>query len=579
MVFVSTSPRGERVATPPKSARRYRPPDSPQAPPSPATERPKTAPDKPKKHAAPAEPRNPPTPTKPAAVPASGTAPAPAPAPGPAQSVAPAARRPPGALAALSSAAPAAALSATAESKGHRSHRSHAPAAAAPAAAPAAESKGHRSHRSHSEKTADADSHRSHRSHSHRSGQGLLLTGDIGGTNARLQLWRVGSSGSSGSASLFYRATYRPSEFRNLGPVLSRFLEDAARETKAAVPAPARAVLAVCGPCLEGGRRNESNNIPSWCPPGASIATHDAGKVEASLGWAARTLSFINDFEAIGHCIAAHLSSKAPDSARPRKGGVRTLHAPGGDVAPPSPSSPAACVGAGTGLGACLVVPQPSTHSRATFSVLCSEAGMTETLCPRDELEWRLLCFLRRSDRVGASVDGGADGGGGFLEVERVVSGPGLAATLAFLAGETDARMAETRALAGTPALSPEAAAAVAAADEDTRPAVVASYAQQGEPLCLAAVDLFLSFYGRALGTAAMTFSCDRGLFIAGGILPKLSWRVPCLGGSPGPDPLLEGYLQQGPKMSGFVGRIPLRLLDDNDAGLKGCLNVALSSL
>jgi len=65
------------------------------------------------------------------------------------------------------------------------------------------------------------------------------------------------------------------------------------------------------------------------------------------------------------------------------------------------------------------------------------------------------------------------------------------------------------------------------------------------------------------------------GLFIAGGILPKLAWRLPCLGGVASDDPLLDAYLDQGPKMAATVRRVPLLLLDDGDAGLKGAAAVA----
>ena len=33
----------------------------------------------------------------------------------------------------------------------------------------------------------------------------------------------------------------------------------------------------------------------------------------------------------------------------------------------------------------------------------------------------------------------------------------------------------------------------------------------------------------------------------------------------------MQGYLGAGPKMAEAVSRIPLLLLDDDDAGLKGC--------
>jgi hypothetical protein len=42
---------------------------------------------------------------------------------------------------------------------------------------------------------------------------------------------------------------------------------------------------------------------------------------------------------------------------------------------------------------------------------------------------------------------------------------------------------------------------------------------------------------------------------------------------------VLRGYLNCGPKMSGFVARVPLSLVEDADAGVKGCLYLALGAL
>ena len=191
---------------------------------------------------------------------------------------------------------------------------------------------------------------------------------------------------------------------------------------------------------------------------------------------------------------------------------------------------------------------------------------MAESLSPRDEAEWRLLTFLRR--RAAAAGDAS-----GFVEVEQVVSGPGLGAVVDFLVADGFA-----------PPLSAAAAAELAAAEAEDRPAVVARLAQRGESaLCLRAVDVVLGFYGRVLASAAMSFACRGGLFVGGGILPKLAWRVPALGGAAdaagGGCALLRGYLECGPKMSGFVARVPLMLLEDADAGVKGCLYLALSLL
>lgn len=374
----------------------------------------------------------------------------------------------------------------------------------------------------------------------------MLLISDIGGTHGRLQLWDP----SSPDPSLVFSATLAPSSFPCLELMLRAFL------AAAALPSPARirlAVLAVCGPTWSEGRFNESNNIPRWCPPGRSVSFHDATALEAALGWAPSTLRFINDFEAVGFGVVSLLGGGGGASA---PAAPRCLRAATGGAPPPPRAAPAACVGAGTGLGACVIAP-PRGGGFADAAVIPSEAGMADTISPRTELEWRLLRHLR-------------SGGAGFAEVERVVSGPGVVEIFFFLQAD------------GAPGAGDASAAAVAeevrAAPEEARGAVIARHARLaaeghgggGGALCLAAVDLFLTFYGRFLTTAAMTHLCYNGLFIAGGILPKLAWREGVL---------LAAFADAGPKMGDTVGRVPLFLLEDADCGLKGALFFALRLL
>jgi glucokinase len=398
-----------------------------------------------------------------------------------------------------------------------------------------------------------------------------LVTADIGGTNARFECWSTRRGDASAEPlSLVLRSTYRPSSFASLTPLLAHFLADASASlpSSSSPPTgvvPARTVLAVCGPCWDGGRKNESNNIPGWCPPGSAVSFNDASAVEAALALPANSVTFINDFEAVGWGVAALRDRDAPEPTRPSA--PLSLHA-----AEAVPTAPSCCVGAGTGLGACVVVPLPaSSAAGAGFTVLPSEAGMTDTISPKSEAEWRLLQFLRR--RVGSP----------YVEVERTATGPGIHDILAWLQEENEGEGEGEG--EGVGRLRPEAEAELSQAAEEEKAAVISKWAQEaGEPLCLEAIDLFLSFYGRFLCTSANTFLPYGGLYIAGGILPKLAWRLPCLGGGGagggrsdgGGDPLLRGFLDGGPKMSGTVARVPLWLIGDPDVGLKGCLYVAL---
>ena len=165
------------------------------------------------------------------------------------------------------------------------------------------------------------------------------------------------------------------------------------------------------------------------------------------------------------------------------------------------------------------------------------------------------------------------------LQVERVVSGPGLFDVALFLAATRGcpSLLAELGALSVEN--GPERVATLARNHHDKtmgasvdRTAVATS--STSGAIALAAVDVFLTYYGRTLGAAAQTWLAFGGLFIAGGILPKMSWRW----SSDGPhNPLLAAYLDQGPKLSDLVSRVPLLLLEDDATGLMGCLYYALN--
>ena len=374
-----------------------------------------------------------------------------------------------------------------------------------------------------------------------------LLTCDLGGTNARLVLHLPTGA--------VHRVTERPSAHAGLGALLRHFLSTA----PAGAPAVFRAVLAVCGPTWDSGRKNESNNIPTWCAPGSAVSFHDASVLEAELSWSPGTLSFLNDFEAIGHGISSFLASSSLSGGGGGGGGALDAPARLSAAPAPPPSALALVVGAGTGLGACILAPGGS--GSGDYAVFQSEAGMAAALQPHSEAEARLLAFLRR--RLGSA----------HVEVEAVVSGPGISALLDWLC--TAEELAAAAAADGLQ-LDSETAAAVARASEEERPAVICAAAQSGEPLCLRACDLFLRFYGRWLGACALSFLPFRGLFIAGGVLGKFAWRLPCLGARAfADDPLLEAFLDQGPKMSNLVRRVPLWHVADEAAGLKGCAAVA----
>ena len=294
-------------------------------------------------------------------------------------------------------------------------------------------------------------------------------------------------------------------------------------------------VLAVCGPIFNNRRSNDPNNVRME-PDGSRWATQHAETIENDLGLQPNSLIFLNDFEAIGYCLAAQVASQAPALCQSTK--TVLLHQATSDDVNNS-QSPVACLGAGTGLGACYL----TTDNWGQYQVYPSEAGMVDTFSPRSDEEWALLKYLRRNQS--------------FIEIEQLVSGPAFVTMLQFYSEYLNQP------------LPSKLEHDLQQVSQDDAPAVISQHAcEYQDPLCLRVVDTFLDVFGRVLGTAAQSFLPYRGLYITGGILPKLAWRWE----NNAENLLLKSYLDQGPKMSAIVARVPLILINDDDLGLKGCL-------
>ena len=295
-------------------------------------------------------------------------------------------------------------------------------------------------------------------------------------------------------------------------------------------------VLAVCGPIWNNGRSNDTNNVRME-PDGKGWPIQHAETIENELNLTRHSLVFLNDFEAIGYCLAGQVDPQANELCKFSQ--MLLLH----EVPSENQSetkSPVACLGAGTGLGACFLSPDGSGR----YQVYPSEAGMTETFCPQSEEEWALLQYLRRQQT--------------FVEIEQLVSGPAFVTMLNFYSDYLHEP------------LSSKLSDDLQHVGQDDAPAVIAEHARKhSDVLCLRVVDTFLAVFGRVLGTAAQTFLPYRGLYITGGILPKLAWRWQ---ETHGENLLLKSYLDQGAKMSEIVARVPLTLINDDDLGLKGSL-------
>jgi glucokinase len=290
-------------------------------------------------------------------------------------------------------------------------------------------------------------------------------------------------------------------------PLVDAFLEEAASRGFAR---PVGAAFGVAGPVVEG--RCETTNLP-WILDAAALA--------ARLGL--RRVDLMNDFVAMAYGVVA-LPSEAlvPLQARERR-----------------PGALCAVIGAGTGLGMALVSWSPDD---ATFPVAHATEGGHADFAPRTDEQVALLRFLREKH--------------GRVSIERVVSGLGLADLYAFQCGRGVAT-------------SPEATAAINVGTAGAEIALRAS--RDADPACLETLRLFLECYGAEVGNVALRALPLGGLFIAGGIAPRMIDGLRAR-------PFLEAMRDKG-RMRALVEEIPVFVVTEPRAGLLGAASVARRSI
>jgi glucokinase len=191
-----------------------------------------------------------------------------------------------------------------------------------------------------------------------------------------------------------------------------------------------------------------------------------------------------------------------------------------------------ALVAAGTGLGEALMIWEGTRHV-----VVSSEGGHTD-FAPRDEREVGLLEFLRREF--------------GRVSYERIVSGPGLFNVYRYLRG---ARGVPEPAWLRDRIASGDPSAAVGEAG-----------LSGADPVCVETVELFVSIYGSVAGNLALTVLAVGGIYIGGGVAPKLRPKL-----SDGT--FVHAFRNKG-RLAGLVESFPLRLCLNERAPLLGAAAV-----
>jgi glucokinase len=266
------------------------------------------------------------------------------------------------------------------------------------------------------------------------------------------------------------------------------------------------ACFGVAGPVNEG--RVEAPNLP-WIIEQAVLER------ELDL----RRVYLINDLEANAHGLSELLESDFEVLARGVAGAKGN----------------AAVISAGTGLGEAGLYWDGSTHHP-----FAAEGGHAD-FAPASELQAELWHYL--SSKFG-----------GHVSWERVLSGPGQFNIYEFLRDT------------GKGKEEPWLAEEIKAGDPS---AVVSKHGLSGRsPLCEHAVDLFVDIYGAAAGNLALKFLATGGVYVGGGIAPKI---LPKLKNGR----FIDAFCDKG-RLRPLLEKIPVHVVLNDKTALLGAGHVAM---
>ncbi len=190
-------------------------------------------------------------------------------------------------------------------------------------------------------------------------------------------------------------------------------------------------------------------------------------------------------------------------------------------------------VAPGTGLGQALMV---WVEGRGV--PMATEGGHAD-FAPRNEEEWGFRQYLHKRY--------------GHVSIERVVSGPGLNHIYHWLKETTGYK---------------EPSWLSRRLKESDPPKVIASAAlDEKDPLCSRAMTLFVSLLGGVCGNLALTGLTLGGIFLGGGIPPKI---LSALKGGV----FMEAFCDKG-RFRDLVARIPVHVILNDKAALLGAADCA----
>jgi glucokinase len=270
----------------------------------------------------------------------------------------------------------------------------------------------------------------------------------------------------------------------------------------------ASACFGIAGPVMEGS--SKTTNLP-W-----HVSEKD---IKGRFGWG--KVRLINDLTATANAVHLLLNDEICElnpAASKADGNV-------GVVAP------------GTGLGVALLVavggrlyPVPSEGGHADFA-------------PTNDDQVELWRYLNKKL--------------GHVSVERVISGPAIRDIYSWLRDRCD---------------FPEPVWLAERIKAEDPPVVISGAAlDQNEPLCVKTLEVFVSILGSYAGNLALTGMTTGGIYLGGGIAPKILPKLKEGG-------FMTAFLDKG-RFRELLSKMPIRVILNDKAALLGAAWCALQDL
>ena len=350
----------------------------------------------------------------------------------------------------------------------------------------------------------------------------MIVAGDIGGTKTHLALfdWK------KDRVDPIRLESFHSADYASLEDMLTEFLvppkpptsidewatdkkDDAGPEPEHSAeksPKIESACFGIAGPVIQN--RCQATNLP-WMVDGATLAKQfDIPRVK-----------LLNDLEAMAYGILL----LRPDE-------VEVLNA----GSPPAHNQALALIAAGTGLGESILF-----WNGSRYQPMPSEGGHTD-FAPNNDDEIELLRHLR----------------GHYLHVsyERVLSGPGLHAIYDYVrdSKKNEPTWLSEQIKAGDPA------------------AVIAEAGLKGQAdIAKQALDLFACIYGAEAGNLALKGMTLNGVYLGGGIAPKLLAKLK-------DGTFMKSFTNKG-RYKRLMNSIPVKVVMNQKTALLGAASVAAS--